>query len=228
MPDRDDRHELRDLRAEIKELKESMHFINSEFEDMKKKLEEAREERDSLKKDNEMLRDKCTENEVVIQELQQRVVHCEQYSRRSNIEIRGLVKEDDEKLPELISKIGSVIGEPIECADMEVCHRVPTRESDKSNVIIQFKSRQKRDAVLEKARKEEIKNSDVGIRGKSRIFLNEHLCPALKRLLALACSRKRDYGWRFVWTRNGKILARKSETSDVVRILCDGDLERIN
>ncbi|KAH6919672.1 hypothetical protein HPB50_029344 [Hyalomma asiaticum] len=140
--DRDFRNEIRELRAELKELKESVKFMNAEFEEMKKKLVVA--------------------------------------------------------------------------------------DHGKSNVVVQFKTRQKRDSVLEKARKKRIRNREVGVADESPIFVNEHLCPALKRLLSLAINKKRERHWRFVWTRNGKIFARRSETSDAIRIECERDLGKID
>lgn len=217
---RDDRSELR---TEIRGLQESMNFINAEFEE----LEEARSEREALKKENEGLRERCKENESLIEQLQMRVVQCEQYSRRSNIEIRGLAQNENENVTELVGKIGDVIGEPIAANDVEACHRVPTREEGKSNVIVQFRSRQKRDAVLAKARKSRIRNRDFGIENETQVYLNEHLCPALKRLFSLAIAKKRECQWRFLWTRNGKIFARKTEQSPVVQIVSESDLCKI-
>lgn len=130
-------------------------------------------------------------------------------------------------MTELVSKVGDVLHEPISTDDIEVCHRVPTREEGKSNVVVLFKNRQKRDAVLEKARKARIRNNDLGLPGQTQIFINEHLCPALKRLLFQAVTKKRECEWRYVWTRNGTIFARKSESSDRVRIESYRDLSKI-
>lgn len=61
--DRENRNDLRELRAELKAVTDSIKFINDEFEDMKKKLKEACLEREALRKDNDSLRAKCKENE---------------------------------------------------------------------------------------------------------------------------------------------------------------------
>lgn len=141
--DRENRNDLRELRAELKAVTDSIKFINDEFEDMKKKLKEACLEREALRKDNDSLRAKCKENEDEIQQLQKRLAQSEQYSRRSNIEIKGLMEKENENVGALVAKIGDVIGEPITATDIEICHRVPTREAGKSNVVVQFRSRQK-------------------------------------------------------------------------------------
>lgn len=225
--DRESRNEIRELRTELKEIKESMNFFNKVFEDMKNELATAQKERDALKGDNAELRKKCVESENKIRELGQRLVQCEQYSRRSNIEIRGLVETNGENVADLVSRIGDAVGEPISNDEMEACHRVPTREAGKSTVVVQFRSRQKRDALLEMARKKRVKNSQVGIQSEEQIYLNDHLCPTLKRLLSLALARKREFKWRFVWTRHGKIFARKTESANLVRIESENDLQKI-
>lgn len=225
--DRDARSDLRELRAEMKQMKEGLEFMEKQFETMKQQLMEGRTERESLRKENERLKAKCSENESVIVELQKRVVQGEQYSRRSNVEIKGLVEMENENITSLVGKIGDVIGEPISASDIEVCHRVPTREQGKTNVIVQFKSKQKRDLVVEKARKNRIRNRSVGITSEAQIFVYEHLCPTLKRLLAQAVAKKRENQWQFVWTKNGRIFARKTQSSQVVRIETDSDLGKI-
>lgn len=222
--ERENRSEVRELRAEMKSLTDSVKFMSHEFDDMKKCLREATKEREALRRANEELRAKCRDNDNIIQQLQKRVVQSEQYSRRSNIEIKGLIKQENECVEGLAGKIGDVLGEPITPSDIEVCHRVPTRKAGKSNIIVQFRNVQKRDTVLAKARKARVRNNQVGILDDARVFVNEHLCPALKRLLSLALARRREYQWRFVWTRNGKVLARKTEASSVINIASEADL----
>lgn len=221
------RSEIRELRAEMKTLTDSVKFMSDKFEDMKKGLREATEEREALRRANEELRAKCKENDNIIQQLQKRVVQSEQYSCRSNVEIKGLIQQENECVAGLVGKIGDVLGEHIAPSDIEVCHRVPTREAGKSNIIVQFKSVQKRDTVLEKVRKARVRNNQVGIPDDARVFVNEHLCPALKRLLSLALARRREYQWHFVWTRNGKVLVRETEASSAIHIASEADLQKI-
>lgn len=173
------------------------------------------------------LRLKCSESENMIRELHQRLVQCEQYSRRSNVEIRWLVETEGENVADVVRKIGDAVVEAVICDEIEACHRVPTREAGESTVVGQFKSRQKRDALLEMAQKKPVKNSQVRIQSEEQIYLNDHLCPTLKRLLSLVLARKREFKWRFVWTRNGKIFARKMESANLVRIESENDLRKI-
>lgn len=81
-------------------------------------------------------------------------LHPKQYSRRCNIEIKGVPQSKDESLPNILHEIGTLLNEPIADTDVEVCHRVPCKKvTAVPNIIVQLKSRTKCDAVLQKAKK---------------------------------------------------------------------------
>lgn len=137
------------------------------------------------------------------------------------------MKKENEDLATILSEIGNAIHEPISSSDVECCHRVPTRNPDKTNIVVQFKSRAKRDAALKKAKKTRITNRDLGLESTGPVYVNEHLCPALKRLLGMAVKRKYEHKWKSVWTSNGKSYARKNDSSDALQISEERDLARI-
>lgn len=209
-------------------MKDSMTLINEHFEKFKSELERVLNDNKELKKENERLQKQCLENETRTKELENRLTQCEQYSRRYNLEIKGVEEREHENIAALMEKVGEVLEEPIMASEIEVCHRVPTRNEGMSNIVVQFKSRQKRDLVLEKARKKRITNHSLGVTTEpdesAPVFVNEHLCPTLKRLLASTIARKRQFSWRFVWTRNGRILARKTEGSRTLHVSSENDL----
>lgn len=225
--ERDFRNEIRELRTDIREMKSSMDFINAEFEGIKRKLESGATVDNELKKENEELKARCLALEKEMKTSQMSIVQCEQHSRAYNLEIKGVPVIANENLNETLRQLGEAIGEPIDTADVEICHRVRTRERGKQNIVVQFMRREKRDRVLAKARSKRITNEDLGLSADSPVFINEHLCPTLKKLLGKTIAKKRDAGWKFAWVRNGKILARKSETTDFVSIEHEDDLLKI-
>ncbi|KAH7940784.1 hypothetical protein HPB49_005620 [Dermacentor silvarum] len=84
------------------------------------------------------------------------------------------------------------------------------------------------DSVLRKERKLRSSVADVGCSGKSPIYINEHLCPQLKRLLAMTIEKKKEMKWWFVWTTDGKIFARRTESLNALQITCVADLVKID
>lgn len=124
----------------------------------------------------------------------------------------------------ILAKLGDTIDESITESNIESCHRVPTRHPDKSNIVVQFRSSAKRDVALQKAKKMRLTNEDLGLDDSTVIYVNEHLTPQNKRLLGAAVAGKKEVAWKFVWTKNGAILARRNENSRTVRIHSEADL----
>ncbi|KAM7297946.1 uncharacterized protein ISCGN_023097 [Ixodes scapularis] len=226
--ERDIRTDIRVIRTELKGVQESMTFMNTTVEEIRGNFQTAMRENANLKKDYANLCLKCDAMEEELKKCQERLTHCEQYSRNGNIEIKGVEKRNQENLYDMLDKLGGAIGEPITCADIAACHRVPTRDAEKSNIIVQFMNRKKRDAVLGKSKKKRLINSDLGVPSQAPIFVNEHLCATLKRILGMAVTKKRQCNWKFVWVQNGKILARKAEHAPIITIASEADLVKIS
>lgn len=222
------RSEERGLRTDMEDIKKSLSFIGKGFDDANLRLERTLNENKGLRKENEALQCKVFNLERELADCKAGLLKSEQYTRNRNIEIKGAEYEQNEELKDVLKKMGDAIGEPISSDDIDVCHRVPTKVENKTNIIVQFQRREKRDKVLEMSRKKRLTNAMLGLPTGSPVYVNEHLCPEMKRILGMAIARKREHNWKFVWTKNGIVLARRLETSPTVQILCDSDVNKIN
>lgn len=226
--ERDVRTDIRELRNEQRSLTDSLDFAHAEIETLKQQLAKEVEKNANLSTEKATSEARCAVLEKRNEELEKRVVLLEQYSRSTNLEIQGVVQQADESIPSILSKIGDAISETISENDIERCHRVPARDNHKrGNIIIQFKSRAKRDIALAKAKKTNLTNKDLGFDDSETVYINEHLCPTMKKLLSLAKKQKKEHDWKFVWVRDGKVFARKHETSKVLRVQCENDIQKI-
>lgn len=218
----------RELRKELRDIKASLTFINKMYKDTKSELATVRSENKNLKSDNVRLQSTCEALEKQVKSNSSRLLHCEQYSRNANIEIKGVPPQATENLTQLLIKLGEVSNEPITASDIEVCHRVPVAgKPSEKNIVVQFTHRSKRNALLEKTRRLRLTATDLGVNTQVPVFVNKHLCPELKKLLGQTTSRKREQGWRYVWVRNGQIYARKTEDSSAVKVSSTDDLAKI-
>lgn len=215
-------------------MKQSMNFISKSLDDANQRLDATLTENNSLKKENEVLRQQVRSLERDLAECQTSLVKSEQYSRNRNLEIKGVAETPNECLTDILAKIGAAIGEPVSASDIDVIHRVATKDKTKKNIVVQFIKREKRDKVLEKAKKTKLTNRNLGLSLEASeteanlpVFVNEHLCQFLKRLLGMAVARKREHGWKFVWVKKGGIFARRDEASAVVAIRRESDLDKI-
>lgn len=225
--ERELRNDLREIKNEHKAITQSLEFAHASIKELQQQLKKEQEKNVALNNENKALQKSYHDLEGKTEGLESRVVQSEQYSRNKNIEIRGVVECENENTFAVVAKIGEAIKEPITKLDVECCHRVPVRNSDNGNIIVQLKSREKRNAILQKAKKARLTNDALELQNSEPIYVNEHLCPALKKLLGMTVSRKREYAWKSAWTFNGKIFAKKTDDSRMIQINNERDLEKI-
>lgn len=162
----------RELRAELRAIKDVLQDVKGIKEDMQKLL-----------KENQELR-------VENSRMSRRLEELEQYQRSNNLEIKGIPLDGGPVA--VLKKIGELIQEPVTEADIDVCHRVPTAKHDQTNIIVRFVRRTKRNAVIGKAKKVKITTTELGFQTSSPVYINEHLTRQGKQLLGAAVQKKRE------------------------------------
>ncbi|KAL1468266.1 hypothetical protein MTO96_041604 [Rhipicephalus appendiculatus] len=226
----------RELRAEFKDFKDTIERdFRKEFRDIKTSLAHAYKEYEDIKVENKELKESNAKLHVLCSDLlhqikdhECRILQAEQYSRRANVEIKGIPYSASLNLTEVVTKMCEQIGVPILASHIARVHWVPTaKDAAKKNVVVQFLQRQKRDGFLKSARSATLKCSDVGIDSRAALFVKEHLCPELKRLLGRATARKHEANWKYVWVRDGKIFARQADGSPRIRIQNGEDVDKM-
>lgn len=212
----------RELRAEMRSLRESVKFCS----DTTDNIMEIQKDLKELKEDMKKLIVKNVELERENQRLQSRVDELEQYQRLNNLEIKGLPNDCDEL--EAVKEISKKLNEVINASDIDICHKIDTPNSTVKNVLVRFTRRSKRNEILAKARKARLSTQSLGFHGTSKpVFVNEHLTQKNKQLLGAAIARKKVVQWKFVWSSNGKILARRAESTPIIRITSLTDVDRM-
>lgn len=210
----------RELRLELRTLKESVKYCSDTCDG----VNEIQKDMKELKLDIKRLIEKNHELEKENQYLRERLDELEQRQRLNNLEIKGLPADCDEL--EIVKEIGKKLGEQIVDADIDICHKVDIPHSKDKNIIVRFTRRSKRNLVLAKARKMRLTTDALGFEGASKpVFLNEHLTRKNKQLLGAAVAKKKSVAWKYVWTSNGKVLARRGESTPILRITTMADIE---
>lgn len=195
------------LTKEVEEMRKSLSMFNELYEDMKG-------QQAALVKDNKELT-------KANQQLTLRVNELEQYSRNNNLEIKGVPPTQGECCTAILKQIGEKVGCPVSDSDIDVVHRIPAKEGP-PHIIARFCSRAKKAEFAAKARKARLTAGAIGFTTQNDnlkpVYINDHLTPENKRLFAQALALKREKEWEFLWTTNGRILARKCSDSRVHRI----------
>lgn len=202
----------------VDNIEKSMTMLSEKYDDLLKKVDDHNRTLVELSKRTQVLEERLKEREQDIVELRAVTDDLEQYSRRSNVEIHGVAKKDNENLMEVVKHLAQKLQLPEPAAsDIEAVHRLSAAEGKVPPILIRFKERSKRDQWIQKK---------MALRSDG-VFINENLTKRLRTLFWKARSQAKQKGHKFVWMRNGKILVRRREGAAVIRIEHDGDLDKI-
>ncbi|XP_077508784.1 uncharacterized protein LOC144120262 [Amblyomma americanum] len=216
-----------EIGAELSGIKESIDFMNEGFENFKADVEGFRRELAEVKKQNEHYQ---KTNELLRNELQEtkkEMLELKQFTRNINLEIKGLPLAPNEDLVNSVQKVASCLGVALAESDIDVVHRVRSKDKDKPNVVVKFVTRSIRDKVLNAAKKTKLNTRLLGFEEQEPLFVNEHLCVENKVLLSKAKKAAKEHNWKFVWLSQGNILMRRADNCTVLHITSEGDLANV-
>lgn len=215
-------NELKSIRNDMLEVKESLNYFSKEYEDLKrehdlsvKKIKLLEEEKDSMK--------------VTITNLQGRLDNMEQRARQCNVEIQCVPESKHENLPRIVSQICKVVD--CKLKEENVTNVTRIAKIDRKNprprsIIVEFDNFRNRDTFLaasinynKKNPTNKLNSTNIGISGERKaIFIVEHLSPTNKALHAAARIKAKEMKYDFVWVRKGRIFVRKNEGADPILI----------
>lgn len=221
---------LESLQAENRELKsylttrlgdviQSIDYNSNMIKELSTKNEKLEKEVNSL---NLCLKSAMAENATLkskVEDLTAEIVDLQQYSRRSNLEICEVPETLNENVEELTETILKALNVRDSC-EILAAHRVPTRNASRTKpIIVQLQSKIAKEKCIKAARSAKLQakdcNSEFPI---TPIFINEHLCPALKNIYFEARKFKRKFNYKYCWVRDSKIYLRLNEESKAIRI----------
>lgn len=219
---------VKELRNEVSEVKHSIEFSGKMVEEINTKISAL----ESKLKLVDVLKNEVDSLKVHITKIQDDMEQRDQWARRSNIELVGIPERKGENLITIITSLAKHTGFDIDPrVDIDFVTRVAPKESKKGQhkpIIIKMQARYRKDDFLTSIRtKRNLSSSDIGCGGDSRIYANDHLTSASKRLLHLTKEAAKQNQYRFVWVRNCRILVRKSEGSHIRAILKLEDLNKM-
>ncbi len=208
-----------------------------------KKLEEAKKVSDKeiakLKSDLKVTKDCLHTYQAALNDL-------EQYSRRECLELRDIpvVSRDisRENTEDIVNHVADCIGVELCSDDISICHRLPvnnmpaqmeTRSSFKKRpmnptIIVKFVRRKKREEFYRARniiRGKTVNDLNLNLNTGERMFIAESLTRANKELFGKALQAKKDRHFKYIWTSQGKIFMRKEDSTNVIQISCEKDIE---
>ena len=220
-------NEIKELRATVNSIDTNQQYVSDSYEEIKLKLEEILAENQQIKTENAELRKTVKELEKKVIENEAAINDLEQYGRREMIEIDGFPAKDSEDVEELVIKVAAACDVNIKPEDIEAAHHVKSRTKKNLPIIVKFKSRKTKELIMTNKKKlANKKTTDFGYTGND-FYINESLTQRNKNLLRLTRQKKKEKGYRYAWSHNGLIFARKDAESNVLSIKSETDVAKI-
>lgn len=202
----------------------TLDFVSQEQQDLKKENEAIKKQLKTMEDRILELENREVRNKIVEQTLatmNREAKEKEQYDRNKNLEINQLDWLPDENIREVVENLAKNFNvQGFEDNHIDAVHRIPNRDKNKPSVlIIQFKHRDCRNMWLDQ-RKRIVTNDNMYRNGnRRRIYLNENMTPYTKSLFWKTRNFAKENNYKYVWFRNGKIMMRKDEHHEEVKII---------
>ncbi|XP_031336946.1 uncharacterized protein LOC116166219 [Photinus pyralis] len=197
------------------------------------KIEACFEKIGALESKNKKLR--CENNE-----LKSKLNNMEQYARSNSVEIRGVPELQGENILSVILQVGKSVGFSVNKNMIDACHRLaknPNKPSEPRAIILKFISRlDKHEFMKCRKIKRHVTVQDLGelfagvsnVNPNSLIYINESLTGENKVLFGKARTFAKQDNIKYVWTRDGKLLMRKSDNTKVFVIRSINDFKDVH
>ena len=225
--------ENKELKNKIQESLDSTQFASNKYDENNNKLNEVLEKLSVISKQNKLLIEKnaLLEKEISMhkrermemeKQLFEIITPIEVERREKNLEVHGLPEGSDENCTDVVKAMISKITP--ESVNVSKCFRFGRKETVIGEkrirpILLEFDNKKDRDIVF---------NSRSNLRKlNDPIYINENLPKHLKILRGKANTRRKEYNYKYLWTKNGNILLRKNEESNVINIKASIDLEKI-
>jgi len=206
------------------QLKNSMTAVEESVKELKERLTTVENENAELKKEITALKENSVAQAKSINNLQFDMNDMQQYSRRCNIEIRGVPATANENVYAIMEAVAAAIGVPYSRDSISIAHRVRGRQLP---IIAQFISRSTKEAWLSAARGKRLNSTDLkATLTPSPIYINEHLTFYNKNVLLRGKQLVKTDRLAYAWSKRGAIFVRRTENEPAVRVWCELDVEK--
>lgn len=207
-------------------IENSIAFLTAQNEEMKKKIDH--------------LEEKSKEDKNRIHFLEEKLEEMQKTQRKSNFEIKNVPvrkNESKEDLLEIITHLAKNVGCSLNTADVSDIYRVRGKKVDAicTSIVVETTSTIKKVEMLKMTKqfnmKQKTKLSAKHLGFKTAedtpIFISEHLTPRSSRLYFLARDLAKSKEYRFCWTAYGKIFVRKTESSQIISIINEVQIQQL-
>lgn len=239
---------LSELTKEIKSLRNELGAMRLEFSEFKTELLTCSNRVAILEEKVVKIEEKIHNNtkadinyvESTISELKQQLDERDQELLLNDLEISGLPENSNESILHLTKLMALKLGIQLDDRDVVFAERLgfvrrnrtteePAAKQRPRTVIIRLARRALREELLRAARiRRGLTTTDIEMPGESRKFyMNERLTRRNRKLFGKVREAAAHQKWKYVWTKNGNIFARKDDGKAAIRVRAEADVSKI-
>lgn len=206
----------------IAQLKEDIRkeVIEEIRKEVRVDIGELQKENTELKRENRELRKDMEQTDNRMEELYQ-------YSMKNDLIISGVPKINNENIDSTLNTLCSYMDVQIGPYDITAAHRLQRQKNGETSIIVRLISNRKKEEIVKAAKEKRPSAQLFGGKNDHFIYLNEHLTSRRSALFRKARELKLGNNFKYVWCRNGQILARRAENTPVHKIGNEEDIEKL-
>ncbi|KAF6197986.1 hypothetical protein GE061_001802 [Apolygus lucorum] len=204
------------LSKDVQSIEESMGFFNDKFEDMSEILAGIKTDLEETKQANQSLKMENTKLNREIEYLHHKLNVNEQKSLQCDLTISGIPQTANEDVSDIVRAVAVSLEVPIEKENIVRAFRTKPNRKQGGFVVVQFSSVVIRNKLLfamkEKKNSVTLRHLNPGFTDLP-FYMNERLTPYNSFLLWLTKQHAREYDFKYVWCKDGRVCLRKDEES---------------
>ncbi|XP_063971383.1 uncharacterized protein LOC135158048 [Lytechinus pictus] len=202
------------------ELGKLSNSLNAKLTVLEQSIDSVREGQNSIVNSLSFLNEKFEEMKLKAERIE-----------KENKELREQNICLQKRFSELTFQLNDLDHPELAASDFDVVHRLGSkRQADNKArpIIVRFTTRRARNIMYDGRRKlNTLSTKDLGYNGDGKIYLNENLIASTKELMKDLNKARRDAGYKFLWTQNGRIFVRKDEKCQPIIIHSREDFSKL-
>lgn len=216
---------LKTLTIKVEDIESSQKFLSNEFDNFSKILQGTKKQVLDLSNKINDLGTRTEKVEASNFALDTALDNLQQYDRCDCIEVSGIPALPNDNPKQLAVELGNLMGLEITQHHISIAHRLPSTKKVKDRIIVKFVHRDVKEEFYKQRNKlagkktkdlpSVAKEFGKSVHNADNIFISESLTPYRKKLFGRINEYKRNNKWKYLWTVNGKILLRESDSSRV-------------
>ncbi|KAJ2942196.1 hypothetical protein O0L34_g15737 [Tuta absoluta] len=217
------------LKIELGDIQKSVTYVSNKLDECLESMELFKKRMKELENKNTYLTNKTTNMEHKILALEQVVAEFQQGKMDSTLEVAGIPKMQDENLIEIAESLSKIL--EVDSATKVQASRLPPHPKKPDVIVLKMHDKDTKMQWMVASRKKNITVQDVipttdAQVGSTPVYVREAMTPFNKKLFWLAKQELKP-AFKYVWFKDGKILARKHDNGKITVLRNECDIENL-